>query len=375
QRKSSKKRKFILFVLFPITVFIALVFFFYKGEKTSNSSQNTKFQQTIERKQTGVVLPTIQKNKIEEKNTTQKREIPVETKIVDPKQELFNHVIQLVEKNPNKYDDGIDKLKKIKEDLRGTKYSRMVDEKINELQKRKNVAVMFVMKILNNQANIAIDKNDFDGAKKIYSSYFGKLVAETASLRTTKIKQVDALKMEHIQIIEQQKMKNEKQVNAFYRTLTELIFRDRLSNAYRFSQKIKSNPKIKELINLKEIDGIIKELLNSPALLATTFKSDIDKEKFFQLKTGKTKLKITKISSSKFTAVQTIEAETMGYNLKLADFADSELIPRISEIKSKYNNYTRGFLVLKMKKSDLAKHFFSQESSPLSEMLLQRLKK
>ncbi|MEA2011640.1 MAG: hypothetical protein U9O87_00940, partial [Verrucomicrobiota bacterium] len=64
--KSSKKMKFILLILFPITVFIALIFFFYKGEKTSNSSQNTKFQQTIERKQTGVVLPTIQKNKIEE---------------------------------------------------------------------------------------------------------------------------------------------------------------------------------------------------------------------------------------------------------------------------------------------------------------------
>ena len=98
-------------------------------------------------------------------------------------EEMWNFAADFAENNPDKFDLVVKNFTELSRAAAGTKYKMMADVEIEKLKKARGDAIDSVMKTLDDEAAVLINKQDFRQAAGIYQKYTGRLAVETETDR------------------------------------------------------------------------------------------------------------------------------------------------------------------------------------------------
>ncbi|OGV93131.1 MAG: hypothetical protein A3K19_06715, partial [Lentisphaerae bacterium RIFOXYB12_FULL_65_16] len=104
--------------------------------------------------------------------------------------EMYDFALRHWKQNPQDFDGALQKLTLVKEQLAGTKYALMAEDKIKEIEAAKDSAIKAVLSELGVQAKLLADAGKYDEAISTFAKYTGRLADVTRDERAAEVQRL-----------------------------------------------------------------------------------------------------------------------------------------------------------------------------------------
>lgn len=289
--------------------------------------------------------------------------------------EMFKFTMSWIDQHPKEFDNAINRMKRVADETKGTKFSLMALDEIEKLTGQRKLAVDAVMRNLDNESEYHVQSGEFDYAAGIYRNYAGEMASESSNERSRKADEIIAMKIAAEKArnlaAEISKRKYEEAIN----NICDLLLSSQTVEARLAAESACADKDLSEKQQeFKSISALISKALEVDAVILASFNQQIGQTITVQMKDGAKSITIKRVNNDKVEGSYMIGSSARsGITFSANDLAVREKLLRIGPDDDPVSALVKGQMAVAAKAYDHANKYFNQTDPVLGKHLVSYL--
>lgn len=292
--------------------------------------------------------------------------------------EMYDFAVSWQEKHLDDFDAAIEQFKSVVQETRGTKYSLMAQQRIRELESKKEQAIQDVVDGLVAKVRPLVKGHQYKKAISLIRNYDGSYADETSERRNrisqSLEKKRDSWNQTRNQILKRQKAERQKHIDA----LVMAILSDDLRLSIQIVDGMLENPIFKYVENdLNSVKKVLKDAADINTRIIESFDKQYGKTIDVYLVGGMRTLTIGSVSGDRVECRQMLNVGRGGVStisIGIEDLSEYERLQRMGDDSQYEVALVKGIMAFQSQKYSHAEKYFNMTQPLLKKQLLMKLR-